>query len=80
MMNLFDQDDWHGLNWWQIFNPNSHGYDIAKLFSNKFSMVSPVWLQVKRRPGGSYHVQGGHDIDDGIEFQNECKINVILAE
>ncbi|CAG2204649.1 CHID1 [Mytilus edulis] len=44
---------------------NSHGYDIAKTFSNKFSMVSPVWLQVKRRPGGSYHMQGGHDIDSG---------------
>ncbi|VDH94215.1 Hypothetical predicted protein [Mytilus galloprovincialis] len=28
-------------------------------------MVSPVWLQVKRRPGGSYHMQGGHDIDSG---------------
>lgn len=57
---------------------NSHGYDIAKLFSNKFSMVSPVWLQVKRRPGGSYHVQGGHDIDDGwIQEVKEGKTNMV---
>jgi hypothetical protein len=30
-----------------------------------------VWLQVKRRPGGSYHVQGGHDIDDGMYKQSK---------
>ena len=28
---------------------NSHGYDVAKIFSPKFTYVSPVWLQVKRR-------------------------------
>jgi len=41
---------------------NSHGYDIAKTFS-KFSMVSPVWLQIK--PPGSRHLEmlGTHDID-----------------
>lgn len=44
---------------------NSHGYDIAKTFGNKFSFVSPVWLQVKRRPSGAYVVQGDHDIDRG---------------
>lgn len=44
---------------------NSHGYDIAKTFNNKFTMVSPVWLQIKRRPGGSYYIQGGQDIDSG---------------
>ena len=25
---------------------NSHGYDVAKIFGPKFSLVSPVWLQV----------------------------------
>ena len=25
---------------------NSHGYDVAKTFGNKFTMISPVWLQV----------------------------------
>ena len=44
---------------------NSHGYDIAKMFGNKFSFVSPVWLQVKRRPSGAYVVQGDHDVDRG---------------
>ena len=44
---------------------NSHGYDIAKLFSKKFTYVSPVWLQVKRRQGGTFYMQGDHDIDQG---------------
>ncbi|KAL5015362.1 hypothetical protein ScPMuIL_009632 [Solemya velum] len=44
---------------------NNHGYDIAKLFGHKFTYVSPVWLQVKRRPGGSFQVQGAHDVDAG---------------
>lgn len=44
---------------------NSHGYDIAKLFNNKFTYVSPVWLQLKRKPGGAYVMEGGHDIDKG---------------
>jgi len=43
---------------------NSHGYDVAKTF-NKFHMISPVWLQIKRKPGGKYHVTGTHDIDNG---------------
>ncbi|CAH1774190.1 unnamed protein product [Owenia fusiformis] len=44
---------------------NSHGYDIAKMFGNKFDYVSPVWLQIKRKPGGAYVMEGGHDIDKG---------------
>ncbi|XP_061184331.1 chitinase domain-containing protein 1-like [Saccostrea echinata] len=44
---------------------NSHGYDIAKIFSQKFSFVSPVWLQIKRRKGGTFFIQGDHDIDQG---------------
>ncbi|KAL3888021.1 hypothetical protein ACJMK2_000405 [Sinanodonta woodiana] len=44
---------------------NGHGYDIAKMFGNKFTYVSPVWLQVKHKPGGAYSVTGEHDIDKG---------------
>ena len=25
---------------------NNHGYDVAKIFGGKFSLISPVWLQV----------------------------------
>ncbi|RMX60010.1 hypothetical protein pdam_00019315 [Pocillopora damicornis] len=44
---------------------NSHGYDVAKIFSPKFTYVSPVWLQIKRRKTGTFSVEGGHDIDQG---------------
>lgn len=44
---------------------NSHGYDVAKVFSTKFTYVSPVWLQVKRRKTGTFAIEGGHDIDQG---------------
>ncbi len=47
------------------FQWNNHGYDVAKIFGSKFSYVSPVWLQVKRKPGGTFVMQGGHDIDKG---------------
>lgn len=43
---------------------NSHGYDIAKLFAAKFTMISPVWLQLKPRDSqGSAVIEGQHDID-----------------
>lgn len=44
---------------------NAHGYDIAKLFGNKFNFVSPVWLQVRRKRSGGFVIEGGHDIDKG---------------
>ncbi|BFZ17595.1 hypothetical protein BsWGS_20634 [Bradybaena similaris] len=44
---------------------NNHGYDVAKLFGSKFNYVSPVWLQIKRQTGGTYVMQGTHDIDKG---------------
>nr|UCK81485.1 chitinase-like protein 2 [Arenicola marina] len=44
---------------------NGHGYDIAKTFGHKFSYVSPVWLQLKKKPSGAFVVEGGHDIDKG---------------
>ncbi|XP_064194022.1 chitinase domain-containing protein 1 isoform X11 [Anguilla rostrata] len=44
---------------------NSHGYDIAKVFSSKLTSVSPVWLQLKRRGPESFQVTGLHDHDPG---------------
>ncbi|KAG8188997.1 hypothetical protein JTE90_019009 [Oedothorax gibbosus] len=59
MVRHFDQDVLGYVTPW-----NSHGYDIAKLFSVKFTMISPVWLQLKPRDAkGGVMVEGLHDID-----------------
>ncbi|XP_046645969.1 chitinase domain-containing protein 1-like isoform X1 [Daphnia pulicaria] len=43
---------------------NGHGYDVAKIFANKFDLISPVWLQVTPTPGGKGYVMTGlHDVD-----------------
>ncbi|XP_034626227.1 chitinase domain-containing protein 1 isoform X3 [Trachemys scripta elegans] len=42
---------------------NNHGYDIAKMFGNKFTLISPVWLQVKRKGKEMFHFTGLHDAD-----------------
>lgn len=42
---------------------NSHGYDIAKTFP-KFTLISPVWLQIIQPQRGVFKMQGTHDIDD----------------
>lgn len=45
---------------------NNHGYNIAKIFANKFEFVSPVWLQVKPTPNRkNYIISGLHDVDQG---------------
>ncbi|XP_067902895.1 chitinase domain-containing protein 1 isoform X1 [Heterodontus francisci] len=44
---------------------NSHGYEIAKIFDEKFTLISPVWLQIKRKGVQLYHVTGHHDINRG---------------
>lgn len=45
---------------------NNRGYDIAKLQSAKFSLVSPVWLQLKRKQGSEgWEVTGLQDVDSG---------------
>ncbi|CAB3380374.1 Hypothetical predicted protein [Cloeon dipterum] len=44
---------------------NNKGYEIAETFTNKFDLISPVWLQVKRGAEGSYQITGEHDIDNG---------------
>lgn len=43
---------------------NSHGYDVAKTWG-KFTMISPVWFQIKRKKRGIYNVEGTQDIDKG---------------
>lgn len=42
---------------------NNKGYDAAYLFANKFTHISPVWLQIKRIDVGFYEVTGLHDVD-----------------
>ncbi|XP_050808877.1 chitinase domain-containing protein 1 isoform X1 [Gopherus flavomarginatus] len=42
---------------------NNHGYDIAKMFGNKFTLISPVWLQVKRKGKEMFQFTGLHDAD-----------------
>jgi len=45
---------------------NGHGYDVAKIFGNKLSTVSPVWLQVvpsEDSSGSDYTIHGTHDVD-----------------
>ncbi|KAM5246874.1 chitinase domain-containing protein 1 isoform 1-T1 [Ctenodactylus gundi] len=44
---------------------NSHGYDVAKVFGNKFTHISPVWLQLKRRGREMFEITGLHDVDQG---------------
>ncbi|XP_054426477.1 chitinase domain-containing protein 1 [Pteronotus mesoamericanus] len=44
---------------------NSHGYDVAKVFGGKFTQISPVWLQLKRRGREMYEITGLHDVDQG---------------
>ncbi|XP_068004680.1 chitinase domain-containing protein 1 isoform X5 [Melanerpes formicivorus] len=44
---------------------NSHGYDIAKIFGAKLTLISPVWLQVRRRGKERFQFTGLHDADKG---------------
>ncbi|XP_051885061.1 chitinase domain-containing protein 1 [Pristis pectinata] len=44
---------------------NSHGYEITKTFGGKFTLISPVWLQIQRKGLQLYHVTGQHDVDQG---------------
>lgn len=41
---------------------NNHGYDVAKTFG-KFTIISPVWLQIRRKSNGELYILGTHDID-----------------
>ncbi|XP_044281461.1 chitinase domain-containing protein 1 isoform X2 [Varanus komodoensis] len=52
---------------------NNHGYDIAKIFGSKFTTISPVWLQVKRRGKEKFQFTGLHDADQS--WMKEVKKN-----
>lgn len=45
------------------FQWNNHGYEIGKIFGNKFTQISPVWLELKRTNDQSYELSGTHDVD-----------------
>lgn len=42
---------------------NNKGYDVAKVWAQKFDYISPVWLQIKRQAPNSYVISGLHDVD-----------------
>ncbi|CAG9857856.1 unnamed protein product [Phyllotreta striolata] len=42
---------------------NNHGYDVAKIFGNKFTHISPAWLQIRRTGVEKYEITGTHDVD-----------------
>nr|XP_031304138.1 chitinase domain-containing protein 1 isoform X1 [Camelus dromedarius] len=44
---------------------NSHGYDVAKIFGGKFTQISPVWLQLRRRGREMFEVTGLDGVDQG---------------
>ncbi|XP_066250520.1 chitinase domain-containing protein 1 [Euwallacea similis] len=58
-----DDYNFNGLVLGYVTPWNNHGYDVAKIFGNKFNFISPVWLQVRRRGPLDYDVTGIHDID-----------------
>lgn len=61
-----DTNYFHGRTLGYVTPWNNHGYDVAKIYGNKFTYISPVWLQVKRQSRqGTFVVTGGHDIDKG---------------
>ncbi|XP_059617623.1 chitinase domain-containing protein 1 [Phlebotomus argentipes] len=43
---------------------NGYGYDIAKRFTPKFDVISPIWLQILRKGDRKYKLAGVHDIDE----------------
>ncbi|KAL8590975.1 hypothetical protein ACOMHN_019522 [Nucella lapillus] len=71
--------NFHGAVLGYVTPWNNHGYDVAKAFGAKFSHISPVWLQIKRKPGGAFIMEGGHDIDKGWvkEVSRGGKVNVV---
>ncbi|CAF3328342.1 unnamed protein product [Rotaria sp. Silwood1] len=42
---------------------NNHGYDLVKIFTQKFDYISPVWFSIKRIGIEKYSIEGTHDID-----------------
>jgi chitinase domain-containing protein 1 len=44
---------------------NALGYDVAKHYRGKFTHVSPVWLQLRRKGPSAYAITGLQDVDRG---------------
>lgn len=44
---------------------------MAKIFANKFTHISPVWLQVKRKGNENYEIAGTHDVD--VKWMTDVK-------
>jgi chitinase domain-containing protein 1 len=42
---------------------NNRGYDLVKIFPQKFDYICPVWFSLKRIDLEKYHIEGTHDID-----------------
>ena len=51
---------------------NGHGYDVVKTFGAKFTLISPVWLQVVPEGIDDYAIKGTHDIDKVKNYSHTC--------
>jgi hypothetical protein len=53
---------------------------VAKIFANKFDLISPVWLQVTPTPGGKGYVMTGNNelIIFYFNLININQINILL--
>lgn len=59
---------------------NNHGYDIVKLFPQKFDYIAPVWFSLKRIGLEKYHIEGAHDIDSKwIETLKEKRSDIRIV-
>ncbi|OQR97571.1 chitinase domain-containing protein 1 precursor, partial [Thraustotheca clavata] len=52
---------------------NGRGYEAAKLFRRKFSMIAPVWYQIRRNEDEDAILTGAHDVDQN--WMQEVKGN-----
>lgn len=59
---------------------NNRGYDLVKIFPQKFDYISPVWFSLKRIGLEKYHIEGTHDIDvKWIETLKENRADVRIV-
>jgi hypothetical protein len=62
---------------------NAHGYDVAKSWGGKFSLVAPVWLQaglrIRIHSIRIQHFKLDTDPDPGFDDQ-KCKKNLLLKK
>ncbi|CAF3520953.1 unnamed protein product [Adineta steineri] len=59
---------------------NNHGYDVAKIFAQKFDYISPVWFNVKRIGYKKYRIDGTHDIDsEWVKFLKEKNSDIRIV-